>query len=164
MKPRRPHQTGPPGFAHDSPRTPNVHISGPPALQTPPNSTKGHQEKERRKKIVAGGGKKSAKFWASHPSGLHPSRTPTLCHPKIQHPAEVEIGRTREKKLAEVEIGRSRSRSELHLPGISTDLPIACLLLPATFFCPCAPPSPPFLPLPAIWTKKKIKQDKKTGQ
>ena len=26
VKPRRPHQTGPPGLAHDSPRTPNVHI------------------------------------------------------------------------------------------------------------------------------------------
>ena len=25
VKPRRPHQTGPPGLAHDSPRTPNVH-------------------------------------------------------------------------------------------------------------------------------------------
>ena len=26
VKPRRPHQTGPPGLAHDSPRTPNAHI------------------------------------------------------------------------------------------------------------------------------------------
>ena len=26
VKPRRPHQTGPPGLAHHSPRTPNVHI------------------------------------------------------------------------------------------------------------------------------------------
>ena len=26
VKPRRPHQIGPPGLAHDSPRTPNVHI------------------------------------------------------------------------------------------------------------------------------------------
>ena len=35
VKPRRPHQTGPPGLAHDSPRTPNEHISGP-RRQTPP--------------------------------------------------------------------------------------------------------------------------------
>ena len=35
VKPRWPHQTGPPGLAHDSPRTPNAHIQGT-ALQTPP--------------------------------------------------------------------------------------------------------------------------------
>ena len=36
VKPRRPHQTGPPGLAHDSPRTPNVHISGHLRFKTPP--------------------------------------------------------------------------------------------------------------------------------
>ena len=28
VKPRRPHQTGPPGLAHDNQRTPNAHIRG----------------------------------------------------------------------------------------------------------------------------------------
>ena len=36
-----------------------------PALQTPPNSTKGPQERERRMKIVAGGGKKERNFGRS---------------------------------------------------------------------------------------------------
>ena len=40
VKPRRPHQTGPPGLAHDSPRTPNVHISGPRHFKHHKNSTR----------------------------------------------------------------------------------------------------------------------------
>ena len=40
VKPRRPHQTGPPGLAHDSPRTPNVHISGPLRFKHHQNSTR----------------------------------------------------------------------------------------------------------------------------
>ena len=59
VKPRRPHQTGPAGLAHDSPRTPNVHISGPRRFKHHQNSTKGPQERERRKKIVAEEGKKA---------------------------------------------------------------------------------------------------------
>ena len=66
------HQTGPPELAHDSLRTPNVHISGHLRFKHHQNSTKGPQERERRKKIVAEEGKKT-KFWAPHPSGLHPS-------------------------------------------------------------------------------------------
>ena len=58
------------GLAHDSPRTPNVHISRPRRL-------KHHQKRtprERKKKDNCGGRReKRAKFWASHPSGLHPS-------------------------------------------------------------------------------------------
>ena len=64
------------GVSHDSPRNPNVHISGPRRFKHHQTSTKGPQERERRKKIVAGGGKKRAKFWAPHPSGLHPSVVP----------------------------------------------------------------------------------------
>ena len=44
-----------------------------PTLQTPPNSTKGPQERERRMKIVAGGGEKKERNFGPHPSGLHPS-------------------------------------------------------------------------------------------
>ena len=53
----------PPGLAHDSPRTPNVHISGPRRFRHHQNSTKGPQEKEERK-LWREEGKKSAKFWA----------------------------------------------------------------------------------------------------
>ena len=61
------------GASHDSPRTPNVHISGPRRFKHHQNSTKGPQEREERKRLVAGEGKKSAKFWAPHPSGPHTS-------------------------------------------------------------------------------------------
>ena len=73
VKRRRPHQTGPPGLAHDSPRTPNVHISGPRRFKHHQNSTNGPQEKKEERKLWREYGKKSAKFWAPHPSGLHPS-------------------------------------------------------------------------------------------
>ena len=82
VKPRRPHQTGPPGLAHDSPRTLNVHISGPRRFKHHQTSTKGPQERERRKKIVAGRGKKKREilgpplFGASTFRGLHSSGPP----------------------------------------------------------------------------------------
>ena len=144
VKPWRPHQTGPPGLAHDSPRTPNVHISGPRRFKHNQNSTKGPQERERRKKIVAEEGKKREilgppPFWAPpfgappfgaplfpglglHPLGLHPSRAPHFVVPKfnIQKLAEVEIGRSRnwpKSKLAEVEIGRSRNWPKSNWPN-----------------------------------------------
>ena len=54
VKPRRLHQTGPPGLAHDSPRTPSVAHFRAPALQTPP---KFHERtpRERKKKENCGG-------------------------------------------------------------------------------------------------------------
>ena len=61
-----------------------MHISGPRRFK---NTTKipreDLQEREERKKIVAGEGKKSAKFWAPHPSGPHPSGF----HPSGPHPS-----------------------------------------------------------------------------
>ena len=57
---------------HDSPRTPNVHISGPRCFKHHQNSTKRPQEKEERK-LWREEGKKRANFWAPHPSGPHPS-------------------------------------------------------------------------------------------
>ena len=46
------------------------------ALQTPPNfheKTPSEREREKERKLECGEGKKSAKFWASPPSGPHPS-------------------------------------------------------------------------------------------
>ena len=70
-----------PGASHDSPRTPNVHISGPGAS----NTTKIQRKegplppRERRKKEKCGGRrKKSAKCWPPHPSGPPPFGASTL--------------------------------------------------------------------------------------
>ena len=57
------------GASHDSPRTPNMHISGSRRFKHHQNSTKGPQ-KERRKKIVVRRGKKRAKFWAVRRKGV----------------------------------------------------------------------------------------------
>ena len=56
------------GASHNNPRTPNVHI-GARRFKHHQNSTKDAPERAERKKNVAREGKKSAKFWASHPSG-----------------------------------------------------------------------------------------------
>ena len=53
VKPRQPHQTGPPGLAHDSPRTPNVHISGHLRFKTPP---KFHEKTPRETQKERNGG------------------------------------------------------------------------------------------------------------
>ena len=112
VKPRRPHQTGPPGLAHDSPRTPNRHISGPLRFK---NSTriprKDPQEREERKKIVAEKEKKARNFGpptlrgptlrcptlsgfgpptlrGPHPSGPLPlGAHPSVPHPSGPHPS-----------------------------------------------------------------------------
>ena len=57
------------GVSHDSPRTPNVHISGPRRFKHHQNSTKRPPRERKKKEKCGGGGKKSAKFWAHHPSG-----------------------------------------------------------------------------------------------
>ena len=82
MKPRRPHQTGPPGLAHDSPRTPNVHIEG---LRAPEITTKIPREDPRETQKQRNGGGKGKKkrenfgpspFWAPTLSGPHPFWAP----------------------------------------------------------------------------------------
>ena len=40
-----------------------------------------HPERHRKSETVTGKGRKSAKFWASHPSGPHPSGPPFGPHP-----------------------------------------------------------------------------------
>ena len=66
--------------SHDSPRTPNVHISGPRRFKHHQNSTKGppgeRRKKERKKDNCGGRGKKSAKFRTSTLRGLHPTGPP----------------------------------------------------------------------------------------
>ena len=70
--------------SHDSPRTPNVHISGPRPSKTPPKFHERTPKREERKKIVAGEGKNQPSglhlsaphffsVWAPHPSGPHSS-------------------------------------------------------------------------------------------
>ena len=57
----------------------HAHFRAPP-FQTHPKfyEKTPKREREERKKIVAGEGRKSAKFWASHPSGPHPSGPPPI--------------------------------------------------------------------------------------
>ena len=67
VKPRRPHQTGPPGLVRtrQPENSKRAHFTAP-ALQTPPKYH-GRTPRERKKKENCGGGeegKKSAKFWA----------------------------------------------------------------------------------------------------
>ena len=106
-----------------------------PALQTPPKfHVRTPKEKKEERKMWREDGKKSAKFWAPHRSGLHPSGpppfggstlrgpslrglhpsgpppfgAPTLSGPKIQHP---KIGRNRigRNRIGRNRIGRSRN-------------------------------------------------------
>ena len=63
------------GLAHDSPRTPNVHISGPRRFKTPPKSTKGPPRERRRKENCGGEGKKRKNL------GPPTLRGPTLFFP-----------------------------------------------------------------------------------
>ena len=69
VKPWRPHQTGPPGLAHDSPRTQTCTFQGTCASKHHQNSTRRPPERHRNSETVAGKGRKRAKFWAPHPSG-----------------------------------------------------------------------------------------------
>ena len=116
---------------------------GPGASNTTKIPRKDPKREKEERKLWREKGEKSAKFWAPHPSGLHPSgstlRGPPfgaplflglglhprylhplgapLCGPKIQHP---KIGRSRnwpKSKLAEVEIGRSRNWPKSNWPN-----------------------------------------------
>ena len=66
-----PHQTGPPGLAHDNPRTPNVHVRAP-ASDATKIPREDPQRGMKRTNFPAGERKKNSKFWAPHPSGPHP--------------------------------------------------------------------------------------------
>ena len=119
--------SGPPGLHTTARETPNVHIFRVPPSITPPKFHERTPKRGRKEwRQWREREKKSAKFWAPHPSrsppfgastlrGLHPLGhhlvDRTLCGPKIQH---LKIGRSRywpTSKLAEDEIGRGRSRN-----------------------------------------------------
>ena len=99
-----------------------AHLSAP-ALQTPP---KFHEKtnKRGRMKTVAGEGKKSAKFWASHPSapplflclGLH------LSGPYPLWSKNSTSKNWPKSKLAEVENGRSRNWPKSTALGLRTSV------------------------------------------
>ena len=52
------------GFFHDSPRIPNVNISGSGVSQTPPKFNERTPKREKERKLRAEGKKQRAKFWA----------------------------------------------------------------------------------------------------
>ena len=115
VKPRRPHQTGPPGLAHDSPRTPNVHISGPLRFKTPPKFHEKTPKRHRKSETVAGKGRKSAKFWAPHhlrsgphPFGAPPFRGPTL-RGRFGQSRPIKVGHSRFGQNRSIKVGQSRS-------------------------------------------------------
>ena len=74
VKPRRPHQTGPPGLHTTAPelQTCTFQFQGTCASKHHQNSTRRHPKKHRNSETVAGKGRKSAKFWAPTLSGPHP--------------------------------------------------------------------------------------------
>ena len=80
----RPHQTGPPGLAHDSPRTPNVHISGPLRFKHHQNSTRRHPETHNEN----GGrkGKKKREMLGPPPFGAPPFGAPPFGAPPFGAP------------------------------------------------------------------------------
>ena len=80
-------QTGPPGLGHGSPRTPNVHISGPLRFKTPTKIPRNDsQEREERKRIVAGDGKKKREILGPPPFGAPPFGAPPFGAPPFGAP------------------------------------------------------------------------------
>ena len=83
--PRRPHQTGPPGLAHDSPRIPNVHISGPRRFKHHRNSTQGPPRERRKKENCGGRGKKKTRNFGP-PTLWGPTLAPPFGAPPFEAP------------------------------------------------------------------------------
>ena len=81
-----------PGVSHDSQRAQTCTFERPGASKHHQNSTRRPPERHRNSETVAGKGRKSAKFWAPHPSGPHlpfaapPFRGPTLRGPTLRDP------------------------------------------------------------------------------
>ena len=83
MGPRRvgPRRAGPerlrgPPASHDNPRELRTCTFQGLALQTPPKFHEKTPKREKKERKLWRERKKSAKFWAPHPSGLHPSGLP----------------------------------------------------------------------------------------
>ena len=75
VKPRRPHQTGPPGLAHDSPNSKRAQTRGTCASKHHQNSTRRPPERHRNSETVAGREEKARNF------GPPTLRGPTLSGP-----------------------------------------------------------------------------------
>ena len=94
------------GASPDSPRTPNVHISGPRPSKAPPKChEKTSHEREERMKFPVGERKKSAKFWAPHPPG--PTTRPAHHPPPPQRTPHLST----KKKNAQMRSGQIRSHN-----------------------------------------------------
>ena len=136
VKPRRPHQTGPPGLHTTTRELQTCTFERPGASNTTKIPRKDPKREKEDRKLWREEGKKKREIlgpppfgpppfgpptlrgstlrgptfsrFGSPPSGPPPLGSPTLCGPKIQH---LKIGRSRnwpKSILAEVEIGRSR--------------------------------------------------------
>ena len=64
------------GVSHDSPRIPNVHISGFRSSKTPTKFNERAQERHKKNEMVAGKGRKRAKFWAVRRKAVRRSPNP----------------------------------------------------------------------------------------
>ena len=80
VKPRRPHQTGPPGLAHDNPRAQTCTLMGSGAS----NTTKIPRPETPKQRNGGGRGEKKRQILAPHPSGAPPFAGRTLRGP---HPS-----------------------------------------------------------------------------
>ena len=103
VKPRRPHQTGPPGLAHDSPRTPNVHISGSRSSKTPPKFNEKTPREGRKERILRWEREKKARNFGPPtlrgPTLLGPTlRGPTLRGPTLRTPSHDKSKHTKKPK------------------------------------------------------------------
>ena len=86
VKPRRPHQTGRRGSHTTARELQTCTFQGTCASKHHQNSTRRPPERHRNSETEAGKGRKSAKFWASHPSGPHPFGAPPFRGPTLSGP------------------------------------------------------------------------------
>ena len=131
VKPRRPHQTGPPGLAHEARELQTCTFEGPGA--PPPKFHEKDQKRLKKDKNCGGRGKKKREILGPHrsgphPSGLHPSGphffwvwAPTLSGPTMTPkmlenglPAakigrKIGFGQNWRPKLALAKIGRAKT-------------------------------------------------------
>ena len=72
------------------------------------NSTRRPPERHNENETVAGKGRKSAKFWAPHPSGPHPSR-PLSLRGRFGQSRPIKVGQSRFGQSRSIKVGQSRS-------------------------------------------------------
>ena len=84
VKPRRPHQTGPPGLAHDNQRTPNAHIWASRRFKHHQNSTNKTKREGEKNENCGGRGEKKARNFGPPPFGAPQLRAPQLRAPTLR--------------------------------------------------------------------------------